>query len=135
MGRREIGPELCAWRARCGVSRLDLAIRAGTTQRHLSSMEQGRSSPGRTIAARLAESLERTLADRNALLLATRRSLPSRSPARHSREGEPTLITTLMSFATALDVTLAGLRLEAFLPADAATARILHHRQAARRAS
>jgi hypothetical protein len=40
-------------------------------------------------------------------------------------EGELTLITTLTSFATALDVTLADLRLEAFLPADAATARIL----------
>jgi hypothetical protein len=43
-------------------------------------------------------------------------------------EGELRLITTLTSFATAVDVTLAELHLEAFLPADNATARILHKR-------
>lgn len=63
------GAELRGWRARRGVSQLDLAIRAGTTQRHLSFIEQGRSAPGRTMIVRLAESLELTLADRNALLL------------------------------------------------------------------
>jgi hypothetical protein len=47
-------------------------------------------------------------------------------------EGELTLITTLTSFATATDVTLAGLQLEAFLPADDQTAQILHARQARR---
>jgi hypothetical protein len=44
------------------------------------------------------------------------------------REGELRLITTLTSFAIAVDVTLAELHLEAFLPADNATARILHKR-------
>jgi hypothetical protein len=39
-----------------------------------------------------------------------------------SREGDLMLITTLTSFATAVDVTLPELTLEAFLPADAATA-------------
>ncbi|MBC6458917.1 helix-turn-helix domain-containing protein [Actinomadura sp. HBU206391] len=43
-------------------------------------------------------------------------------------EGELRLITTLTSFATAVDVTLAELRLEAFLPADESTARILRQR-------
>jgi transcriptional regulator with XRE-family HTH domain len=43
-----------------------------------------------------------------------------------SRDGELRLITTLTTFATALDVTLSELRLEAFLPADDATAKILH---------
>jgi hypothetical protein len=43
-------------------------------------------------------------------------------------EGELRLITTLTSFATAVDVTLAELRLEAFLPADEASARILRLR-------
>jgi MmyB-like transcription regulator ligand binding domain len=43
-------------------------------------------------------------------------------------EGELRLITTLTSFATAIDVTLAELHLEAFLPADASTARILRER-------
>ena len=40
-------------------------------------------------------------------------------------EGELRLITTLTSLATAADVTLAELQLEAFLPADDVTARIL----------
>jgi hypothetical protein len=44
------------------------------------------------------------------------------------KEGELQLITTLTSFATAVDVTLAELHLEAFLPADEASAEILRHR-------
>ena len=51
------------------MSQLELAIRAGTTQRHVSFIESGRSAPGRTMVVRLAESLELTLRDRNALLL------------------------------------------------------------------
>ncbi|WP_208406938.1 helix-turn-helix domain-containing protein [Amycolatopsis granulosa] len=43
-------------------------------------------------------------------------------------DGELRLITTLTSFATATDVTLAELRLEAFLPADQATADALRRR-------
>ena len=35
------------------------------------------------------------------------------------------LITTISSFATAVDVTLAELKLEAFLPGDARTASVL----------
>ena len=42
-----------------------------------------------------------------------------------SDDGELQLITTLTSFATALDVTVSELRLEAFLPADDATAAVL----------
>lgn len=42
--------------------------------------------------------------------------------------GELRLPTTLTSFATAVDVTLAELRLEAFLPADHATAELLRRR-------
>lgn len=41
--------------------------------------------------------------------------------------GELRLITTRTSFATAVDVTLAELELEAFLPADESTARLLAH--------
>jgi MmyB-like transcription regulator ligand binding domain len=39
--------------------------------------------------------------------------------------GDLRLMTTIMSFATAVDVTIAELRLEAFLPADAHTASVL----------
>ncbi|MFG1924306.1 helix-turn-helix domain-containing protein [Cryptosporangium sp. NPDC048952] len=52
------------------VSQLQLAIRAGTTQRHLSFLESGRSAPGRTLVVRLAESLDLPLRERNELLAA-----------------------------------------------------------------
>jgi transcriptional regulator with XRE-family HTH domain len=57
------------WRLRRRVSQLDLAMRAGTTQRHLSFIERGRSVPGRGMVVRLAEALEIPLRHRNALLL------------------------------------------------------------------
>ncbi|MBM9623866.1 helix-turn-helix domain-containing protein [Streptomyces zhihengii] len=56
-------------RTRRHVSQLDLALRAGTTQRHLSFIESGRSVPGRNMVVRLAESLELPLRERNELLL------------------------------------------------------------------
>ena len=62
--------ELRRWRQRRRLSQLELALRAGTTQRHLSFVEQGRSRPGRTLVVRLADALELTLRERNALLLA-----------------------------------------------------------------
>ncbi|MGH2713659.1 MAG: helix-turn-helix domain-containing protein [Thermoleophilaceae bacterium] len=253
--------ELRRWRNARRVSQLELALRAGTTQRHVSYMEQGRSRPGRTMVVRLAESLELSLRERNALLFAAgyaplfresplddealrpmrdalaqileghlpypavvagptgdliaanaavellatgaapalleppvnvlrlavhpegmasrvenlaewgrhiiesvrARALRSPDPRLDALlaelegyvppmspgpdhvgfavplrlrcdEGELRLITTLTSFATAVDVTLAEIHLEAFLPADDATARILRERERARRA-
>lgn len=249
--------ELRRWRGVRRCSQLELAVRAGTTQRHLSYIEQGRSRPGRTMVVRLAESLGLSLRERNAMLLAagyaplfpeSRLDDAALRPAREAleqillghlpcpaviagphgdlvaanaavtvltegaspallrppvnvlrlalhpdgmagrvlnlpewgrhilenlrgrslrspdagldelllelhdylprsepgpdhlgfavplrlrcAEGELRLITTLTSFATAVDITLAELHLEAFLPADAATARILAARAA-----
>jgi len=62
--------ELRRWRQLRRWSQLELALRAGTTQRHLSFIEQGRSRPGRPLVIRLAESLGLSLRERNALLLA-----------------------------------------------------------------
>ena len=45
-----------------------------------------------------------------------------------SADGDLRLLTTLTSFATAADVTLAELHLEAFLPADDHTADVLRRR-------
>ena len=45
-----------------------------------------------------------------------------------SADGDLRLITTITSFATATDITLAELQLEAFLPADEATADVLRIR-------
>jgi transcriptional regulator with XRE-family HTH domain len=61
--------ELRRWRTGRRMSQLDLAVRAGTTQRHLSFIEQGRSRPGRSMVLRLAESMELSLRERNELLL------------------------------------------------------------------
>jgi transcriptional regulator with XRE-family HTH domain len=58
------------WRERRRVSQLELALRAGTTQRHVSFIERGRSLPGRGMVVRLAEALEVPLRERNAMLLA-----------------------------------------------------------------
>jgi len=58
------------WRTRRRVSQLELAMRAGTTQRHVSFIETGRSTPGRSMIIRLAESLEVPIRERNDLLLA-----------------------------------------------------------------
>ncbi|GII57830.1 XRE family transcriptional regulator [Planotetraspora thailandica] len=255
MLEEQFARELRRWRSRRRISQLDLAIRADTTQRHLSFLEQGRSQPGRAMVVRLAESLDLSLRERNELLLAagyapiyTESSLdaPELGPVREAlerildghlpypavvvrpygelvtanpafdvlsegaapalleppvnvlrlalhpdgmarrvqnlaewgrhitgslrdqarqspdpaleefiaelagylpdidppaahlgfavplrlrvREGELHLITTLTSFATAVDVTLSELRLEAFLPADETTATILRQR-------
>jgi transcriptional regulator with XRE-family HTH domain len=62
--------ELRRWRARRRWSQLELAARAGTTQRYLSFIEQGRSRPGRSIILRLGESLGLSLRERNMLLFA-----------------------------------------------------------------
>jgi transcriptional regulator with XRE-family HTH domain len=51
------------------LSQLELALRAGTTQRHLSFIESGRSAPGRDMVIRLSESLGLPLRERNELLL------------------------------------------------------------------
>jgi len=52
------------------LSQLELTVRAGTTQRHVSFIEQGRSRPGPGIVARLADALELSPRERNDLLLA-----------------------------------------------------------------
>ncbi|MFD9940611.1 helix-turn-helix domain-containing protein [Nonomuraea sp. NPDC059023] len=64
------GSALKHWRGVRRVSQLELAGRAGTTQRHLSFMESGRSRPGREIVVRLSDSLGLSPRERNGLLLA-----------------------------------------------------------------
>lgn len=61
--------ELRRWRTARRLSQLELATRAGTTQRHVSFVELGRSRPGRDVVMRLAESLDLTLRERNDLLI------------------------------------------------------------------
>ncbi len=63
------GPLVRAWRERRRLSQLALASEAEISQRHLSFIESGRSTPLRDMVLRLAERLEVPLRDRNALLL------------------------------------------------------------------
>jgi len=57
------------WRTSGGLSQFALAEIAGISTRHLSFLETGRSLPSGDMVRRLAESLELTPADANALLL------------------------------------------------------------------
>jgi transcriptional regulator with XRE-family HTH domain len=66
----EFAIALRGWRERRRVSQLELALRAGTSQRHVSFLEGNRSLPGRAMVVRLAEALEVPLRERNSLLLA-----------------------------------------------------------------
>ena len=56
-------------RASRRLSQLELALLAGTTQRHVSFIESRRSVPGRDMVIRLTESLGLPLRERNELLL------------------------------------------------------------------
>jgi transcriptional regulator with XRE-family HTH domain len=66
----EFAAALRKWRRRRRVSQLELALGAGTTQRHVSFIESDRSVPGREMVVRLAEALDVPLRERNSLLLA-----------------------------------------------------------------
>jgi transcriptional regulator with XRE-family HTH domain len=58
------------WRHRRGWSQLELAGRAGISQRHLSFLEIGRASPSRDMLALLAATLDLSLRQHNELLVA-----------------------------------------------------------------
>ena len=58
------------WRKRRGWSQLELAGRAGVSQRHLGFLELGRASPSREMVMRLATALDVPLRQQNRLFLA-----------------------------------------------------------------
>ncbi|WP_371575134.1 helix-turn-helix domain-containing protein [Streptomyces sp. NBC_01314] len=65
-----VGPLLRAWREQRRVSQLELALQAGSSARHISFVETGRSRPSEEMVLRLAEHLDVPVRERNALLLA-----------------------------------------------------------------
>ncbi|MFD4586648.1 helix-turn-helix domain-containing protein [Streptomyces sp. NPDC058423] len=65
-----VGPLLRGWREQRRLSQLELALRAGSSARHISFVETGRSRPSEEMVLRLAEQLDVPVRDRNALLLA-----------------------------------------------------------------
>lgn len=66
----ELGRLLRLWRAKRGVSQLDLALAADVSSRHISFLENGRSHASLDMVLRLADVLEVPLRDRNSLLTA-----------------------------------------------------------------
>lgn len=64
------GGELRSWRRRAGVSQLELALRCGASQRHISFLESGRARPSREMVFAVSEALNVPLRYRNELLLA-----------------------------------------------------------------
>ncbi|OAH14250.1 helix-turn-helix domain-containing protein [Streptomyces jeddahensis] len=69
-GATGVGPLLRGWREQRGVSQLELALRAGSSARHISFVETGRSRPSEELVLRLAEHLDVPVRERNGLLLA-----------------------------------------------------------------
>jgi transcriptional regulator with XRE-family HTH domain len=65
-----VGALLRQWRDTRGRSQLELAMDMGVSQRHVSFIESGRSSPSRALLLGVANALDVPLRDRNALLLA-----------------------------------------------------------------
>ena len=65
-----VGTLVRSWRQQRGLSQLDLAAEADISQKHLSFIESGRSSPSRDMVLALAEHLDVPLRERNAMLLA-----------------------------------------------------------------
>lgn len=66
----DAGGLLREWRQRRRLSQLGLASEAEISQRHLSFIESGRSTPSRDMVLRLAEHLAVPLRERNAILVA-----------------------------------------------------------------
>jgi transcriptional regulator with XRE-family HTH domain len=65
-----LGDLLRHWRDLRGVTQFDLSSASGVSQRHISFIESGRSSPSRQALVDLAQALDIPLRDRNTLLLA-----------------------------------------------------------------
>lgn len=64
---QSFGPALKELRGQLGLSQSALALELGTTQRHVSFLETGRSQPGRAMIARMVAELDLSAAQRAAL--------------------------------------------------------------------
>jgi transcriptional regulator with XRE-family HTH domain len=133
------GRQLRRWRAMRGLSQLELAAAAGTTPRHVSFVETGRSRPGRDLVLRIAEVLAVPLPERNALLAAAGlapefpehklgsaqlaavdRVLAGHEPFPAWVVRQPFTFLRANTAATAVEITTSRLRVELMYPADEA---------------
>jgi len=65
---KNFGEQLRWWRRRRGLSQLELAGAAGSSQRHLSFLESGRAAPSQQMVLSLAAALNVSLRQQNAFL-------------------------------------------------------------------
>lgn len=89
------GARLRWWRRHRGISQLTLAGQVGSTPRHISFLETGRSRPSRQMVLRLGEVLAVSLRERNQLLAAA--GLPDAYPR------EPVTGPQLAPYRAAID--------------------------------
>lgn len=68
--QQQFGQLLKEWRSKRSLSQLGLATTTGTTTRHLSFLENGRSQPTKDMILRLSEALDIPFRERNALFRA-----------------------------------------------------------------
>ncbi len=66
-----LGGLLRYWRQQRGMSQLALSLETGVSQRHISFIESGRSTPGRDVLLNLSRKLDIPLRERNVLLRAS----------------------------------------------------------------
>ncbi|NDL60376.1 helix-turn-helix domain-containing protein [Phytoactinopolyspora mesophila] len=66
-----VGESLRWWRERRRLTQLELSLQAEVSSRHISFIENGRSTPTAAMILRLAECLDVPLRDRNAMLLSS----------------------------------------------------------------
>jgi transcriptional regulator with XRE-family HTH domain len=69
-GSSPAGVLLRRWRDMRGKTQLGLSVDAGVSQKHISFVESGRSTPSRQMLLDLAQALDMPLRERNALLIA-----------------------------------------------------------------
>lgn len=101
MSTRTFGDNLRDWRRTRGLSQLELASRAGVSQRHVSFIETGKAKPSREMVIHLGHTLEIPFREQNLLLLA----------AGHAPEFRETPLDGLGHLSAVLDTML-----EAHLP-------------------
>jgi transcriptional regulator with XRE-family HTH domain len=79
------------WRQFRKMSQLDLALAANISQRHISWLETGRSSPSRAMVIRISDAMDIPLRERNILL----QTAGFASAYRETTLGEPTMAPVL----------------------------------------
>jgi transcriptional regulator with XRE-family HTH domain len=82
------------WRARRGLSQLDLALAADVSARHVSFLETGRAQPSREMVLRLGATLSVPLREQNALLRAS--GFPEEFPEPSADDGLPAAVAQVI---------------------------------------